>query len=163
MVIVDEQQRGYSVAEPPVDLNELIDRLEELMVRGSRVPLTSRVMIEEAEALALLEQLRRALPREIRQARRVLQERQKIILDAQMEAQKILATAQERAQYILSEQGIVNEAKARCEEMLRQAKEQARRARSEVDLYAVDLLSRVEEVLQESLGRVQHIKERITE
>ncbi len=161
MAIVDDAQ-GYPVAQPAADLHELIERLEEVMTRGSRVPLTNRVMVEEAEVLVLLEQIRRSLPRELRQARWVLQERQKIILDAQMEAQKILSTAQERAQYIMSEQGIVNEAKARCEEMLRQAKDQAKRAKGEVDLYAIDLLSRVEEVLQESLNRIQHIKDQVS-
>ena len=161
MVSVDDV-RGYPAAEPATDLNELIERLEEVITRGSRVPLTNRVMVEEAEALVLLEQIRRSLPRELRQARRVLQERQKIILEAQMEAQKILSTAQERAQYIMSEQGIVNEAKARCEEMLRQAKDQAKRAKGEVDLYALELLSRVEEALQESLSRIQHVKDQVT-
>jgi len=161
MAIVDDV-RGYPAAEPAADLNELIERLEEVITRGSRVPLTNRVMVEEAEALVLLEQIRRSLPRELRQARRVLQERQKIILEAQMEAQKILSTAQERAQYIMSEQGIVNEAKARCEEMLRQAKDQAKRAKGEVDLYALELLSRVEEALQESLSRIQHVKDQVT-
>jgi len=161
MATVDDA-RGYPAAEPAADLNDLIDRLEEVIARGSRVPLTNRVMVEEAEVLVLLEQLRRSLPRELRQARRVLQERQKIILDAQIEAQKILSTAQERAQYIMSEHGIVNEAKARCEEMLRQAKDQARRAKGEVDLYAIELLSRVEEALQDSLSRIQHVKERVS-
>jgi cell division septum initiation protein DivIVA len=161
MATVDDA-RGYPAAEPAADLDDLIDRLEEVIARGSRVPLTNRVMVEEAEVLVLLEQLRRSLPRELRQARRVLQERQKIILDAQIEAQKILSTAQERAQYIMSEQGIVNEAKARCEEMLRHAKDQAKRAKGEVDLYAIELLSRVEEVLQESLSRIQHVKERVS-
>ncbi|MCM8749058.1 hypothetical protein NET02_07875 [Thermomicrobiaceae bacterium CFH 74404] len=161
MVSVDDV-RGYPAAEPVTDLNELIERLEEVITRGSRVPLTNRVMVEEAEALVLIEQLRRSLPRELIQARRVLQERQKIILEAQMEAQKILSTAQERAQYIMSEQGIVNEAKARCEEMLRQAKDQAKRAKGEVDLYALELLSRVEEALQESLSRIQHVKDQVT-
>ncbi|MDI3339854.1 MAG: ATPase [Sphaerobacter sp.] len=136
----------------------LIDRLEDLISNGMRVPLSSRVMVEEEEALAIIDQLRLALPQEIKQARRVVQERQKIITDAQAEADKILTVAKERAEYLMHEQGLVNEAKVRAEEILRQAKDKAERSIGEVDGYALRLLSELEAILEQDLERIKHVK-----
>ncbi len=115
-------------------------------------------MIDEHELLELVDSLRQAFPRELRQARRVLQERQQIIADAQLEAQRILATAQERAQYLMSEQGIMNETRARCEEMLRQAMERKQRIMSETDEYVRQMLERIEAAALSTLQHVQRVK-----
>src|SRR4051794_35715394 len=109
------------------DLLDLIDRLEEQVTSGKRVPLSNRVMVEEEEFLSVVDQLRQSLPAEIRQARRVVQERQKVILAAQAEAEKILSVAKERAEYLISEKGLTSEARVRSEELLRQARDQSKR------------------------------------
>lgn len=157
-----DEFRGYPVAEPTPDLYQLLEQLEELVERSSRVPFSSKVMVDEHELLALVEGLRQAFPRELRQARRVLQERQKIITEAQLEAQRILATAQERAQYLMSEQGIMNETRARCEEMLRHAKEQKQRAIVEANRYALDVLEKVEAAVLNAASHIQRVKAELT-
>lgn len=143
----------------PTDLAQLIDRLEEIISSGTRVPFGNRVMVDEDEVLAIVDQLRMAMPQEIKQARRVVQERHQIITDAQAEADKILRVAKERAEYLMNEQGLINEAKARSEEILRQSKDHAKRSMGEVDVYALQMLTRVETVMQESLAQIQKAKE----
>jgi vacuolar-type H+-ATPase subunit H len=154
---VDTHQRNTSSA-PATDIFELIDRLEDLVAQGSRVPWGGKIMIEEDEILALVDQLRMAMPQEIKQARRVVQDRQKIITDAQTEADKILAVAKERAEYLMNEQGLVNEAKARSEEILRQSREHSRKSMQEVDQYAHQMLTQLERVLEENLQQIQQAK-----
>ena len=141
------------------DIFFLFDRLEELVTRGGRVPFSSRVMVDEEELLNALDQLRLSLPQEIKDARRVLQERQRIIAEAQAEADKIVSVAKERAEYLMREQGLVNEAKARSEEILRQAQEKAKRSMGEVDVYFLRVLGQVESVLEEQLKEIQHAKD----
>ncbi|MCS7051678.1 MAG: hypothetical protein NZL87_08700 [Thermomicrobium sp.] len=157
-----DELRSYPVAEPTPDLYQLLERLEELVARSSRVPLSGRLLIDEHELLTVVEELRHAFPRELRQARRVLQERQKIISEAQLEARRILETAQERAQYLMSEQGIMNETRARCEEMLRHAKEQKQRAILEANRYALDLLEKVESAVLGAASHIQRVKAELT-
>ncbi len=153
-----DDARGYPIAESAPDLAQLLDRLQTLVERGSRVPFSSKVMVDEQELLALVEELRHAFPREVRQARRVLQERQKIITDAQLEAQRILATAQERAQYLLSEQGILNETRARCEEMLRQAKERRQQMMDEANRYVREVIEKAEAGVLSAAQQLQRVK-----
>lgn len=140
--------------EEPDDVLVLLDRLEELVGVGRRLPLSTRVMVEEEEFLGILDQIRGAVPREIRQAQRVVEERSEIITGAQQEAAKILDMARNQAEYIVSEQGVLNEARQRGEEILRQVDQEQRRSVGQIDEYALQQLSQVEEAVQDGLNLV---------
>jgi cell division septum initiation protein DivIVA len=134
-----------------VDILYLVDRLEELVGIGKRVPFSGRVMVEEEQFLALVDQLRIAVPNEIKQAQRVIKERERIISESQEEAAKILETARKRAEYFVSEQGILNEARQQSEELLRQVEERRNRSKSEIDDFALQQFSKLEEAMREGL------------
>ncbi len=136
------------------DVLILLDQLEELVGVGRRVPLSSRVMVEEEEFLGLLDRIRAAVPREIRQAQRVVEERSDIITGAQHEAAQILDMARSQAEYIISEQGVMNEARQRGEEYLRQVEMEQRRSIGQIDEYALQQIGRVEEAIQDGLNLV---------
>jgi hypothetical protein len=145
------------------DLLELIDRLEEQVTTGKRVPLSNRVMVEEEEFLSTVDQLRQSLPNEIRQARRVVQDRQKVILEAQAEAEKIIGFAKERAEYLISEKGLAAEARVRSEDVLRQARDQAKRSKSEINTYAMKVFDEIERALRGGLDEIQGAKEALAQ
>ena len=134
-----------------VDILYLVDRLEELVGIGKRVPFSGRVMVEEEQFLALVDQLRIAVPNEIKQAQRVIKERERIISESQEEAAKILETARKRAEYFVSEQGILNEARQQSEELLRQVENRRNRSKSEIDDFALQQFSKLEEAMREGL------------
>lgn len=140
------------------DILSFVDRLEDLVGNGTRVPLSNRIMVDEEEFLSAIDQLRLSLPQEIKQARRVVQERAKILSDAQAEAERIVSIAKERAEYLMNEQGLVNESKARSEEILRQAKDSAKRSMGQVDVYALQILTQLEEILEQDLQQIKHAK-----
>jgi hypothetical protein len=118
------------------------------------MPFGNRVIIEEDEFLGLVDQIRAAVPREIRQAQRVVEERSDIITGAQQEAAKILDHARTQAEYIISEQGVMNEARQRGEEYLRQVEMEQRRSIGQIDDYALQQIGRVEEAIQDGLNLV---------
>ncbi|MCC7024382.1 MAG: hypothetical protein IT338_16270 [Thermomicrobiales bacterium] len=138
----------------PDDVLVLLDRLEELVGVGRRLPFGGRVMVEEEEFLGLLDEIRAAVPREIRQAQRVVEERSDIITAAQQEAAKILDTARNQAEYIISQQGLLNEARQRSEEMLRHVEQEQRRSMGQIDEYALKQIAQVEEAVQDGLNQV---------
>ncbi|HUG16604.1 MAG TPA: hypothetical protein VMM78_16485 [Thermomicrobiales bacterium] len=142
----------------PTDIMELIDRLAAQVGDGKRVLLSNRVIVEEDEFLATLDELRQSIPQELLQARRVLQQRQEIVLEAQQEAQKILDTAQERVEYLISEKGLTAEARYRGEGYLRHARDNARRSKDEFDKYARETLEKLERVMRETLADLEQAK-----
>jgi vacuolar-type H+-ATPase subunit H len=133
------------------DVLVLLEQIEELVREGRKVPFSSMVMVEEEEVLALLHQVRSAVPREIREAQRVVDDRAEIIDAAQQEAAKILDHARRQAEYIVSEQGVLAEARQRGEELLRQVEQEKRRTMGQIDEYALKQLTEVEAAVQDSL------------
>ena len=139
-------------ADGTVDILYLVDRLEELVGVGKRVPFSGRVMVEEEEFLALVDQLRVTVPSEIKQAQRIIKEREAIIGQAQEEAAKILEVARQQAEYIVSQQGVLNEARQRGEELLRQVEVEHKRSIGQIDEYALQQFGRIEEAMQDGLN-----------
>jgi vacuolar-type H+-ATPase subunit H len=133
------------------DILYLVDRLEELVGIGKRVPFSTRVMIEEEEFLGIIDQLRATVPNDVRQAQRVIREREAIVAGAQAEAAKILDVARQQAEYIVSQQGVLNEARQRGEELLRQVEHEHRRSLGQIDQYALQQFTRVEDAVQQAL------------
>ena len=139
-----------------MDIMYLVDRLEALVNGSRRVPLSSRIMLEEEDVLAIVEQMRQTIPNEIKQARRVLQDREQILKQAQSEAEKIVTMARERAEYMINQEGILTMAKERGEQMLSDAQRDAQSTRSEIEQYAVDVLGHLEQQLELQLHQVRN-------
>jgi len=140
------------------DMLELLDMLEAHVAEGRRVLLSNRIMVDEGEFMAILDQLRVSIPTEVKQARRVLQERQKIIIDAQTEATRILTMAKERSEYLVSQHGVTAEARYRGEDSLRDARDKANRSMSAIDKYARERLENVEKVIRDNLAEIERAK-----
>ncbi|MEX2315087.1 MAG: hypothetical protein WD628_05160 [Thermomicrobiales bacterium] len=140
------------------DMLELLDMLESQVAEGRRVLLSNRIMVDEGEFMAILDQLRVSIPTEVKQARRVLQERQKIIIDAQTEATRIITMAKERSEYLVSQHGVTAEARYRGEDSLRDARDKANRSMSAIDKYARERLENVEKVIRDNLAEIERAK-----
>lgn len=135
-----------------VDILYLVDRLEELVGIGKRVPFSGRVMVEEEEFLALVDQIRMTVPNEIKQAQRIIREREAIVGRAQEEAEKILDVARQQAEYIVSQHGVLNEARQRGEEMLREVEAAHKRSKGEIDVYALEQFGLIDEAMQDGMN-----------
>ena len=146
-----------------LDIMDLIDRLESQFSEGRRMLGTRRIMVDEGEFLALIDHLRNSVPMELLQARRVIQDRQQIILEAQEEAEKIVSTARDRAEYLISEKGLTAEARYRSEDVLRQARERAQKTMGEVDGYARRVLDQVERTIRQNLNEIEHAKSSLSQ
>lgn len=127
-----------------MDILMLVDRLEAVINGGWRAPMSNKVMIDEREALDVLDLMRTTVPDEIKQARRINQEREKILAQAQTEANRIVTQAQERAERILSEDHMRLAAEERAHEIVDQAKHDANEIRTGAENYALDMLDRLD-------------------
>ena len=78
----------------PSDITFLLERLEEMLGAGTGLPFTRRRLIDDAECLAIVEQIRLSLPNEIRQARRVNTERDALIDEAESHAAQVIRAAE---------------------------------------------------------------------
>lgn len=157
---MDERGDAHDQQSGAADILYLVDRLEELVGMGKRVPLSNRVMVEEEEFLALVDQLRVAVPNEIKQAQRVIKERERIIGEAQDEARDIIKAAQDRTELLVSQHGVLAEARVRGEEILRRAEEERQRTRGAMDLFFMEQIQLVEDAIRRGMAVMADAAER---
>ena len=91
------------------------------MANGRRLPFSSSVIVDQAEALEWIDQLRVTIPEEIKSARRVTNEVERLLEQAREEAEQILARAQEQATYLIEERELTRQAEELSHEIVRQA------------------------------------------
>jgi len=104
-----------------MNLLHLVDRLEELVGGAQRMPIGSRVMIDRRRLLDLIDQMRVAIPQEVREAQRMVSEQERLHREAEEEARLIVARAEEQATRLISEHEIMRQAERHAEDLTRQA------------------------------------------
>ena len=132
-----------------MDIFQLIDRMEALANRSRRIPLTGNLVVDEDEFLEIIDQMRIAVPEELKAARRTQQERARIVSEAQEEADRITEEARRRIGSMVEQHEMVQAAKRRAEQILHQAEEQAAAMREGADSYVGEVLTQLDRQLVE--------------
>lgn len=146
-----------------MDIQFLVERLETLVVNARKLPMTNQVIIDQAALLDLIDQLRIAIPEEVKQARRINQESDRVLAKAREEAEQIIGAAQEQAALLLQDQAILREAEMRAEEITQRAQQKADETMRGADRYAADVLLRLEGDLDKTLSIVKKSLEMLEE
>ena len=97
-------------------------------------------MVDQNAALGLIDELRVAVPEEVRAAKRINSEGERIIEKAQEEAERIVARAQEQAAFLIDERGLTQAADEESRRIIADAQHDADEIRKGADEYAVSVL-----------------------
>ena len=96
-----------------------------------------------------------AVPEEVRAAKRINAEGERIIEKAQEEAERIVARAQEQAAFLIDERGLTEAANAESRRIIEDAHADADRIRGGADEYAVSVLEGLEGDVTKTLQSIQ--------
>lgn len=122
------------------DIYHLIDRLERLLNESWRMPLSVYLVINEDDFLDVIDQMRTAIPQEIKEGERLQRERDRIIAQAEEEAERILQLAREDATKALEDHELTSAAEHRATTILERANREAQVLKAEADEYAREVL-----------------------
>jgi len=139
-----------------MDIMHLVDRLEELLNQSRPFPFTHNVLVDEDRMLDIIDQMRVAVPDEVKKAQQLVNQRDRILAQAQEEANRLVAIAREKSEQLLERDAIVQAAQARAEQLDAQARAEAERIRQEADAYVIETLSRLEMELDRLLTQVRN-------
>ena len=134
----------------------LIDRLERLLGESWGVPLSAYRVVNEADFLDVIDQMRTAIPQEIKQGERVSQEKDRIVAQSQEEADRIVRLAQEEAAKLLDEHELVRTAEQRRATILERAQQEAEALKGGADAYAHEVLVALDSQLADILTTVRN-------
>lgn len=139
-----------------MEIFSLLENLEELLESGSKVPFSTKVMVDIEELREVLEDIRLKLPDELKQAKWVKEERQRIISDAEKEAEDMIKDAQNKIVKMVDEHVITQQALQQKEDIIENANKVSKEISVGTRDYADAILEKVEEVLKESLAVVSN-------
>jgi len=134
-----------------VDILYLVDRLENLIASSRRMPLVNQILIKEADILNIIDSMRTAIPDEIKQARRIIQEKERIIAQAQADASALLARAREETERAMNREGLLRAAEERSKELVRNAENRSQEVARRAEAHAEQMKSEADGYVAETL------------
>ena len=121
-----------------VALEKLFDEVYEMIDAAKKVPFMDKIMLNEDELIGILDELKKAIPQEIKTANDVLEEQKNIVSNAYADADRIVQQAKEEAARLINVAQAEAEAKLQQEEIVKQANAVAEEIKAEVAQYEQD-------------------------
>ena len=168
-----------------VTLDQIFDDLYNLISEANRIPLTDKIIVEESDLSAILDDLKEAIPKEVKRASEVLPESQKIMSSAKeeaaatvekanLEAEHIITAAKEEADRLVRQEEIVRQAEMlskdiktsaqRYEDEVKQGADQyADQVKTDSLQYADDMLGYLGNSLQSALRAIEDNRNSVNE
>ena len=107
--------------------------------------------MDREAALNLIDELRVAVPEEVRAAKRINSEGERIIEKAQEEAERIVARAQEQAAFLIGERGLTEAAEVESRKIIADAEDDGDNVRRGADDYAAGVLTALQTEVERTL------------
>jgi vacuolar-type H+-ATPase subunit H len=139
----------------------LLDYLQEEVEQGSKVPLSTRCMVDREKCLDIINDIRQALPNEIMEAETIRNEKNQILYDAEKESESIIAEAEEKVRQMVEEHKITQMAYKQAEEIITNAQAGAQEIRTSANEYVEDILADLETYIQRNLDIVHQNREQM--
>ncbi len=151
---------------------ELLDELDEIIDSANSIPLTGKVLMDRNELMEIVKEARIVLPDEVKQAKWIKEERAKILDDAAEEASRIVNNAQREVEVIIDgahneaaklvdRDEIVQNARIKSEEILKETNERAFEIQTGAYYYADDLLERFETNVDKMLDTIRRNRQEL--
>lgn len=138
-----------------MDIMEIIDMMEETIEKASAVPLTGKVMIDKDELLDYIQEIRLVYPDEMKEAKWVKEERQRILSEAENRAETIQKNAEETQMQLIDEHEITKCAYEQANELVNEAQKRAMEIKTDTDQYVDDILNDAEHRLDLLLRKIR--------
>jgi len=139
-----------------MDILHLVDRLEEALNQSRPLWFTKSVIVDEDRILDIIDQMRVAIPDEVKKAQQLLAQRDRLLAQAQEEANRTLAIAREKSEQLVERDAIVQAAHARAEQIVNQSRASIEDTRQEADNYVIETLTTLEIELDRYLNQVRN-------
>jgi cell division septum initiation protein DivIVA len=143
---------------------ELKDKLEEIVaaIESARaMPMSASCLVNRAELLGLLDEMRDLIPAEVQRAETVLHDRDEVVETGRREAERIIAGAHQERLRLVQETAVYREAASEADRVRDEADRDAHQVRQEVDEYVDSKLANFEIVLNKTLAAVLRGREKL--
>lgn len=134
-----------------MEILELINSLEELIVQARRLPVGGNLVLDRKRMLDIVDQMRLAVPADVREATQILDTQEQVLADASRSARGILERAEEERARLIEENSVVRAAHERSQALIMDAETRARQMLAEADSTVAAHLSEAAEAASKQL------------
>ena len=134
-----------------MDALELLDELEDIIDKGASVPFSGRCILDKDELLDVLQEIKLKLPEDLKQAKWIKEERQRILQEAQTESDNLIKSAEDKIIAMVNENEITKKAIVQGNQIIENARSNAQQISDSSYNYADSLLETVEKVVMSSM------------
>jgi len=144
-----------------MDVHDKLDELAAVLESARAVPMSASCVVNRAETLGLVEEIRRLLPAELDRADALLGDADAVLAQARHEGERIIADAHEERMRLVSDTEVLAQADREAGRVIAAAEADAQRLRDGVDDYVDGKLANFEIVLTKTLEAVDRGRQKI--
>ncbi|MEV4925297.1 ATP synthase F0 subunit B [Streptomyces roseoverticillatus] len=144
-----------------MDVQKKLDEIVATVTAARSMPMSASCVINRAELLALLEELRAGLPGALARAQEVVGDREQLVAEAREEAERIIESARAHRGSLISDTEVARQSQDEADRILAEARRQAEEVRTEADDYVDSKLANFEVVLTKTIGSVDRGREKL--
>ena len=141
-----------------MDTRKLLEELDYVVMNGREVPLTNKRIVDQDEVARIIDAINSSLPNELDNAKRIVADKERVMMDAQKQAE-IIAQAKDYIAKITEESELVKNAQERANEIIANANQTADTMQQSALEYATDVLKYVEENMEGTLDSLRKNRE----
>ncbi|MER5728557.1 cell division initiation protein [Streptomyces sp. NPDC002138] len=144
-----------------MDVQKKLDEIVASVGGARSMPMSASCVINRAELLAQLEEVRQALPGSLAQARELIGGREQMVEEARREADRIIESAHAQRGSLVSDTEVARRSQGEADRILAEARREAEEIRAEADDYVDSKLANFEVVLSKTIGSVDRGREKL--
>ncbi|MFI0784036.1 cell division initiation protein [Streptomyces lydicus] len=144
-----------------MDVQKKLDDIVATVGGARSMPMSASCVVNRAELLAMLEEVRAALPGSLAQAQELIGGREQLVEEARAEAERIIESAHAQRGSLISDTEIARQSQEEADRILTEARREAEEIRAEADDYVDSKLANFEVVLTKTIGSVDRGREKL--
>ncbi|MFD9819754.1 ATP synthase F0 subunit B [Streptomyces violascens] len=144
-----------------MDVQKKLDEIVEVVGSARSMPMSASCVVNRADLLAMLEEVRQALPGSLAQAQELIGGREQMVEQARQEAERIIESAHAQRGTLISDTAVARQSQDEADRILNEARRDAEEIRAEADDYVDSKLANFEVVLTKTIGSVDRGREKL--
>lgn len=146
-----------------MSIDEILEEMDELLDKAGSVPFVSHKKVIDGERMReLINDVRLNMPHELKEAKKIEFDCQRILNEAKLNAESIIRKAEERAAQIVSREAIVTEAKKKALDMLTKAQTAAKNLQQNAAASVAKMLNNTENYYSRNLQSIKVVKGKLS-
>ncbi len=142
-------------------IDDLILELQDMVNNAKAVPLSKdkKVLLSGERIFEILDEIEENLPKEIRQAKGIVSDRDDILAEAKRKEEEVIRQAEARRKVMLSENEIVKAAQAQAKEIIAAAKKKSDDMHKAANSYVANIMERADETISSYAKEIKHTRQ----